>query len=192
MSVSLDKATSARLFVDVVWPALHPYIGGSAILSDVESRTDAHSKQLDRQAGIDYWVTYDGGMYPVAARVRSAETVYNDFTIRKYSGEHESEWFKVARAIQRGALRPALHVIAYVDRDAVVRSAAAVRTDLLWAMAERLQLAPIYNGHDGNPFIAVPYTQFTKNEALVIGDKAPAHMRRDITPAPFIEETLWR
>lgn len=189
MTISQSIARSASAFHEIVWPSLAPYMGEGS-LDAVETMPDPHNQALDRQACVDHWITYRGCTYPVATRVRSASVVYNDFTIRRYSGGTESEYFKVSRAMERGAIYPVLSIVAYIDGTSV-RSAAAVRTDLLWPMATHCGGTQL-NGDDGNSFYTVPFAQFARNEICVIGPDAPLHLRRDIQPAPFIEETLWQ
>lgn len=188
MTITESIQRNAALFESVVWPAMREHVGAGNIYS-LEMRDDEHSRKLDMEAGIDSYIEYMGGLYPMATRVRRG-TCFNDFTIRRsIASGHDTEYQKVQRALERQSMHPRFQCTGYVDSGGNLRAAAFIETGVLWAMAARVTPTIHHNG-DGTSFQAIAFDLFTRDEVCVIGPDAPRHLRRDMRP--FIEESTWR
>ena len=183
--VASDLRKSARLFVDVVWPAISPLLGGGDFVS-LESENAAGLKfSLDTLAGIDGFQVQrrDNFVRGIATRVqcvKSHDEAYNTFTIR-YSRANgaETEWVKRVRAITAEytpLAYPELTVQAYVHRDTdELISAAIVPTRALYLYALRWQdqearnrLFTWQNWHDKNQFLVIPWSGLVDDGVPII------------------------
>jgi hypothetical protein len=153
LSVKADMKKSSRLFLDIVWPAIHSKCGGGEIIPVETLEDSALAEQMDMLAGIDVWQTKSGeGCRGIASRVQSGANAvdragrpWNTFTIRRRrSSGATTEWEKRVEAIQTGRwLYPYLTVQAYVYDDKLLSAAVARTRDLFRAamdLEERGQL----------------------------------------------------
>ncbi len=163
---------SARLFTEIVWPALGPMIGGGKYVSLESKGANGLRYILDTVAGVDGFQVQEEQklVRGIASRVqRVYETPYNTFTIRYHRANGaDTEWIKRLRALN-GAfnewLIPTLTVQAYIARDNNrLLSAAAVPTKDLYGYAvkwlEKGRIDRLYtwaNWHDKNQFLVIPW-----------------------------------
>ncbi len=140
--VHRDLVDSSRVFLDVVWPAICPLVGGGRI-KPVESATDKSMKHdLDTLAGIDGFQMLDqqGVMRGIASRVqwiREGMQPYRTFTIRvKRPSGAPTEREKRLYAIEHrhlGFLYPNLTIQAYVrERTNELLSVGLIHTEDLF------------------------------------------------------------
>lgn len=165
---------SAADFLDYVWPAICPHLGGGSV-EPVEAVTaEGTTRSLDTLAGIDVWhyLDADGGMRGIGSRVQwlhpdnpkwASRWPWCTFTVRSsLPTGNATEYHKRLDAVtgKRGVLYPYLTVQAYVHerRAGPLDAVATVRTeDLIRHIAERgAQEVP---GCTGERFYAVPWSE---------------------------------
>jgi hypothetical protein len=143
--VERDLTKSARVFADVVWPAVAPLCGGGD-LQTVESVTEKRfTDVLDAHAGIDAWqvIKQKSVIRGIASRVQYSNRPYNTFTIRyRRDSGARTEYSKRREALlnrEKGYLYPHLTIQAYVSNDAkTLLDAAIICTSDLFDQADRV------------------------------------------------------
>jgi len=134
-----DKAWSAWVFQNLVWPQLCNFIGGGEPIY-IETLNTKLAQILDIVAGFDYWQLDDRrGIRGIAHRAQVCPFDYqpfNTFTIRQRRNTGTRTEFEKRRASLENAdggwMYPYFTVQSYVsskDKDAILRSFAVARTE---------------------------------------------------------------
>lgn len=131
-NVDNDMGWSSKLFMSQIFGLISKSIGGGYPLA-VESSADPLRRQLDVEAGIDFWqVLEDGQMRGIASRVQITKKPMNTFTIRfRRDSGLKTEFAKRRDAIKAnsGYLFPHLTVHAYaMSKIGMVSSIGIART----------------------------------------------------------------
>lgn len=131
--VERDMKRSQCAFIEHVWQAISPHVGGGRAIS-MECSQDSELRSLfDSVSGVDAWQVVNGkGMYGISSRVQPSGHDWSTFTVRlaRRSGAR-TEWAKLREAVfsDDGRLYPKWFVQAYMSRDnANLISCAAVKT----------------------------------------------------------------
>lgn len=146
---------SSAAFMDVVWPAMEPSLGGGEIVPVEDALGSPFARYLD-YAGHDYWQwRRDMGLVRLLASRVQWDQWWPTFTIRVITdrGNRDTEYSKKWRALEHrldGWLLPAITVQAYIN----------TRTDSLHSAAACLDSSLlVYAAHDvvdGNDLLANP------------------------------------
>ncbi|WP_157768701.1 hypothetical protein [Paracidovorax avenae] len=143
-NITSALSDSASDFIEIVWPAISPHIGGGRLLPVEAVSPEDFASELDLMAGIDAWqiVKNNQGMRGIASRVQWGSN-YQSFSIR-YSTPTgaETEYQKRLRAIKNpneGYLSPHMTIQAFLDsKKGELLAVAAIPTRHLIEQAERL------------------------------------------------------
>lgn len=172
--VAFDMEWSSKAFVDVVWPRIRHWFGESDVIP-VETVTEAaFAKQLDIDAGVDFWVVRKNkGLTPVASRIqliKPGAMPYNSFTIRASRPKgKETEMHKRLRAIResdRGYLYPHVTIQAFLKKaDLTFMSVAGVLTKDLYCHIDQYSINRARNG--GETFKIAYWAQLRKLGAKI-------------------------
>ncbi len=161
-----DLRLSARMFQEVVWPEISPYIGGGTLRS-LETGDD----DLDRAGGIDGYQLFKTGVRTIAQRTQFVDE-YNKpgtFTIRKARRTGAcTEFQKRLTAINQGFDVPALVIQAYVHttKQFLMRVGIAHGTPFYaYALSRPERWRELYARDDGNAFLVVPFLDICRDNA---------------------------
>ena len=156
-----DLGTSAKRFIEIVWPEIGDWFGGEIELISAEGVDADFHQILDREAGIDFWaVEHDAGVLSIASRVQTYD--YTTFTVR-YSRPTgtDTEYQKRVRQLDSHHELPTYTVQAYVDADlGMLRNAAWCRTEDLIRYVSNGTPGddwPIVTTYSGESFIPIEW-----------------------------------
>lgn len=130
--VERDLRRSKASFMEFVWPAIGPLIGGGELIS-MEGEDDKLKALFDTTSGIDAWQYREGaGMWGIASRVQPIGRCYGTFTVRRgrktCSRTEEHKLWEAVNAID-GRVFPKWFIQAYMTKDSSqLISAAACET----------------------------------------------------------------
>lgn len=139
-------------------PAVKAFFGGDAQIVPTETQDDNLKKMLDF-AGIDYLVKCARGLYPVAARMQHGKCYAATSIRRSRPNESMTEYEKITRARQYGALAAQYHIHGFITDDEQSAFVAISTTDEVLSVIKLNPSRWRTNWTDGVTFFFAPWTE---------------------------------